>query len=76
MDTMYTTVFIRASNGQYVCAEGGGGGELVANRTIPLSWETFGIVDPNGLPFNSGDNIAIQTFDGRFVCAEGGGGEK
>ncbi len=34
-------VGFQAANGQYVCAEGGGGRELVANRNQIGPWETF-----------------------------------
>jgi hypothetical protein len=36
-------VALQAANGQYVCAENGGGSNLVANRDWILAWETFGI---------------------------------
>ena len=34
-------IHLRANNGQYVCAEGGGGGEVVADRDALGPWETF-----------------------------------
>ena len=34
-------IHLRAYNGQYVCAEDGGGGEVVANRDKAQEWETF-----------------------------------
>ena len=34
-------IHLRANNGQYVCAEGGGGREVVANRDKAQEWETF-----------------------------------
>jgi hypothetical protein len=34
-------VALRANNGMFVCAEGGGGRELVANRSVIGPWETF-----------------------------------
>lgn len=34
-------VAFRAAGGQYVCAEGGGGREVVANRPTAGGWETF-----------------------------------
>jgi hypothetical protein len=37
-------VALKASNGQFVCAEGGGGRELVANRAEAGLWETFEVV--------------------------------
>ena len=39
-------IHLQALNGQYVCAEGGGGREVVANRDQALGWETFRIIIP------------------------------
>ena len=36
-------IALQTNNGQYVCAENGGGSNLVANRDWILAWETFGI---------------------------------
>lgn len=38
-------IALRAANGQYVCAEGGGGREVVANRDSAGLWETFEVVE-------------------------------
>jgi hypothetical protein len=35
------TFALRASNGQYVVAENGGGGAINANRSVRGAWETF-----------------------------------
>jgi len=62
-------VALQAYNGQYVCAEGGGGQALIANRNWIQQWETFGLVDMgNG-------KVALQAYNGQYVCAEGGGGQ-
>ena len=62
------SIALRASNGQYVCAEGGGGGVVVANRNAIGAWETFRLFDlGNG-------NVALRASNGQYVCAEGGGG--
>jgi hypothetical protein len=45
-------VHFRACNGQYVCAVGGGGRELVANRSQALEWETFTIEIPPRPPLH------------------------
>eukprot|EP01047_Picozoa_sp_COSAG01_P027625 COSAG01_NODE_1829_length_9125_cov_11.706182_4_plen_65_part_00 len=31
-------------NGQFLCAEGGGGGAVVADRDEPGGWETFELI--------------------------------
>jgi hypothetical protein len=69
-------VHLRAHNGQYLCAEGGGGGPLVANRPLPQAWETFLLHDPDGPPLLSGGQIVLQGHNGMYVCAEGGGGRE
>lgn len=62
------TVALRAPNGRYVAAEGGGGGTLRANRYWVKDWERFRIVEL------SGGRVALRTAIGTFVSAEGGGG--
>ncbi len=61
-------VALRACNGRYVCAEGGGSRELIANRDWIRSWETFRLVDYGGR------RVGLQVANGNYVCAEGGGG--
>ena len=62
------SVALRAYNGQYLCAEGGGSGAVVANRNAIGAWETFKLID------RGNGNVALQAANGQFVCAEGGGG--
>lgn len=69
-------IHLKASNGQYVCAEGGGGRAVVANRPVAGAWETFQLVDQNGSPLRSGDQGGLRASNGQFVCAEGGGGRE
>lgn len=63
-----------AFNGQYVCAEGGGGRELVANRETPAAWEIFTIEAPgvhyvrNG--FANYSLVTIRASNGRYVSAD------
>ncbi len=67
---LYDKVALRAHNGQYVCAEGGGGRELVANRDWIREWETFELI-------KLGDNkVALRAHNGQHVCAEEGGGRE
>ncbi len=70
LTTLPKKVALRAHNGQYVCAEGGGGREVVANRDRIRSWETFELIE-------LGDSkIALRAHNGQYVCAEGGGGRE
>jgi hypothetical protein len=64
------SIALRAANGQYVCAEGGGGQEVVANRDNIASWETFEIIDLGN------SKVALRAANGQYVCAEGGGGQE
>jgi hypothetical protein len=60
----------KTDNGHYLCAEGCGGREVVANRPGFGDWEIFHMKWlPNG-------NVAAQAFNGQFLCAEGGGGRE
>lgn len=70
------TVNLQASNGQYVAAEGNGGGIINANRDVASLWETFELKDLNGGQLVSGDNVGIKTGDGYYFRAEGGGGSE
>ena len=66
---------LRADNGQYVCAEGGGGREVVANRDRAQEWETFTLELIDGR-FRGDSRIALRADNGQYVCAEGGGGRE
>ncbi|MDQ1260951.1 MAG: hypothetical protein QG575_132 [Euryarchaeota archaeon] len=66
--TYLADIALRASNGQYVCAEGSGGGAVVANRNAIGTWESFELIDL------SNNNVALQACNGQYLCAEGGGG--
>jgi len=62
-------IVLRASNSQYVCAEGSGGREILANRNWIGPWESFGLIDlGNG-------NIALRAFNGQYINAAGSGGQ-
>jgi hypothetical protein len=62
-------IYLRAYNGLYVCAEYGGGRELVANRWKPLGWETFVIEKVSGGEgaIIDGDLIRLRTSGGKLV---------
>ncbi len=60
----------QAASGQWVVAEGGGGGAVYANRSAVGPWESFRVV-PQG-----GGRIALQAPNGQYVVAESGGGRE
>jgi hypothetical protein len=72
---LLTTARLRASNGAYVCAEGGGGSSLVANRQSGADWETFSIYGEQ-LPLVSGSTVHLRAYSGECWCAEDGGGRE
>ena len=52
----------------YVCADNAGSSPLIANRSVPSTWESFLVVD------RGGGNVAFQSqANGLFVCADNGG---
>jgi hypothetical protein len=70
----YTVRLKTALVGDYVVAEGGGGGVVNANRPVASTWETFTLYDLNGGTLTDGDAVVIAANNGQFVAAEGGGG--
>lgn len=68
--TLARKVSLQSWNGKYVCADGGGGGEVLANRSEIDEWATFDLVDRND------NRISLQAKNGDYVCAEGGGGRE
>lgn len=66
-------VRLQAYNGQFVCAEGSGGGTVVANRNWGSTWETFTIEPLDGWLYD-GARVALRANNGQYFCAEGGGG--
>ena len=61
-----TKVSIRAANGQYFAAEGGGGSIVNANRDVRAEWEIFWMHDLGA------NRYAFSTYDGRFLTCEYG----
>ncbi len=60
-------VAIQAENGQYLCAENGGGSTVVANRNNVGSWETFVIDDSVGS--GNGWYLSIKSTENpKFLC--------
>ena len=60
-------VCLQSWMGTFVCAEGGGGGLVVANRAEAQGWETFKMhrIDK--------DHVTLQCSNGKYLCAEEGG---
>lgn len=66
---------LRAQNGHYMVAEGGGGGAVNANRPKASTWETFELLVFGGGALLSGSKVHLRTSDkAHYFCAEGGGG--
>ena len=67
---------LHAANGQLMCAEGGGGGPVNANRGRRGPWETFVMSDHSSSAgrFRYNHRYAFRTDDGHFLMAAGGGG--
>jgi hypothetical protein len=69
-DRSLVFIALQTADGSYLCAEGGGGRELVANRPAVGPWETFRLI------WLSDSTLALRAFNGQHVCAENGGGRE
>lgn len=61
---------IMAVNNRFVCANNGGGTDIIPNRTWIRLWETFNLF------YMTPEKIALQASNFKYVCAEGGGGRE
>lgn len=73
-----SAIALRAWNGKLVCAEDGGGREVIANRDQIGVWETFTVRRVSDLPpddtrLYGEDRIALRTRNGDYLRAEPGG---
>ncbi|MCA9620167.1 MAG: hypothetical protein KC731_14170, partial [Myxococcales bacterium] len=69
------TIQLQTRWARYLVADGSRRDQVVADRVLPRSWETFVIHKASGEgPIAHGDLIRLQAHDGRWVAAEGGGG--
>ena len=57
-------VAFRAVNEQYLCAENGGDGELMVNRSEIVTWETFQM-----LPVGA-NKVALIAYNGQYLCVK------
>ena len=74
-DPSTPTYSFRTSNGRYLTAPDGGGGDFVATATsIDSLTSQFKIIDINGGDLISGEAVHIQTNRNYYLMAFGGGG--
>ena len=74
-DPSTPTYSFRTSNGKYLTAPGGGGGDFTATASnIDSLISQFKIIDVNGGSLNHGDTVHIQTNRNYYLMAFGGGG--
>ncbi|MBW6498168.1 MAG: hypothetical protein K0B09_07260 [Bacteroidales bacterium] len=64
-------VCLRTSNGHYVQALNGGGGNVVASSTNPYAWETFHLMES---PLYGHPYYVLQARNGNYLQAANGGG--
>lgn len=65
------TLNLQASNGQYLCAENGGGSTVAANRNTAYAWEEITLWVTAGGTLQSGQEIVLGTRDNlKFFCAD------
>lgn len=55
-------VTLRGAHGKYLVAEQGGGSEVNANRSVPLSWERFYLATDDGRCVSGNTRIFIVTY--------------
>jgi hypothetical protein len=65
---------LRIATGQLFGIEEDGDGEVVADLWRPEPFTRFAIVDLNGEPLRSGDQVAIQAHDGFYLDVREEGG--
>ena len=72
-----TPISLIAANGLYVSAEGGGGREVTANRSLVGPWETFTLkLAPGSTEYKANDPVSFQASNGQYLSAENGGGRQ
>lgn len=70
------TISLQAFNGQYLCAEGGGGQNVVANRNGVGTWEQFSMWSLSGGYLKNGDTVTMVSRDASFLCADKSNADK
>lgn len=66
------TIALLASNGKYVCAEGGGGQGVFASRAELKAWEVFRLVPM--VPTLAGKRFVLRSNQGKYVQIEASDG--
>lgn len=67
------TVSLRSYSGTFVTAEGGGGREVVVDRSAVGEWEILEIGSLTSKRLRSGDTVWIRASNGKFFSANCGG---
>ncbi|WP_224363062.1 hypothetical protein [Hyalangium versicolor] len=68
------TVNLKTWSSNYLVADQGGNGALMAYSTAAKEWETFTLTDVNGGSLVSGDVVTLQGYGGQWASATNGGG--
>lgn len=68
-------ISLLSAHNTYVVAEGGGGGDINANRPVAASWETFDLCDVFGVSFGtrqiaSGAMVTFRTKTNEFLVPD------
>lgn len=61
-----TTIYLKAFNGKYVCADEGLNNMVAANKEKPSTWETFTLI------IFDNNECAIRSFKNLFLSADSG----
>jgi len=72
---MFFNIRLKTRNAYFVCAENGGGRELVANRAAAAEWETFTLVTQHS-KLEDGIKVGLIAHNGQYVTAVNGGGTR
>jgi len=61
MPDIFSLVALQSAEGKFVCAEGGGGSKVIADRNGAAIWETFKLISDDGQKYS------LATYKGNFL---------